>query len=143
MMKMITMLALLIGVAVITVPLLVLAQCLDVTPASRDYGDVKVGTGETHIFTLDNCEDTEVFVETIEITDDDIGAFHITSAPVTPFFIPGSGSAQVEVTFTPQVVGPHGALLYIRSDDPRERIFVDLFGAGVKRWRCFSAKVAP
>lgn len=142
-MNKITTLAVLVGLAVLAVPPSVLAQCLDVTPASWDYGDVKIGTGESQIFTLNNCADTEVFIGVIEITDDSNDAFHIASAPTTPFFIPGWGSEEVEVTFTPPDVGAHEAFLHVRSDDPGEHTYVNLSGVGVKRWRCVEAKAAP
>ena len=140
----ITMLGLLIGLTVVAAPLITSAQCIEVTPASGDYGDVKVGTAECQIFTIHSCEGIALIIYYIGITEDTTGAFSVTEAPDVPFIIDRWDSVEVEVTFTPPDRGPHGALLYIVSDaSPRHETFINLVGAGVKGWRRFEAKIAP
>ena len=100
-MNTITMLAVLVWLAVVAAPLTASAQCIEITPESWDYGDVKVGSSESQIFTLYSCADSELLLFAIEITDDDTGAFSVTSGPIPPYVIPGRESRVVEVTFTP------------------------------------------
>jgi hypothetical protein len=142
-MNKIMMLGLLIGLAVLAAPLSASAQCIEVTPESWDYGDVKVGTSESQVFTIESCASTSLLIFEIEITDDNSGAFSITSAPPTPCIIPGGETRDVEVTFTPPSLGAHDAFLYIISDAPSSDIYINLSGVGVRRWRCSEAKIAP
>jgi hypothetical protein len=142
-MNKITMLGLLIGLAVVAAPLIASAQCIEVTPESWDYGDVKVVTSESQIFTIESCASTELFIFDIEITEDDTGAFSITSAPPCPGIIPAGESREVEVTFTPPSLGVHEAFLRISSDAPEGETYINLSGAGVRGWRCFEAKIEP
>ena len=114
-MNRITMLALVIGLVVLAAPLLASAQCINVVPENWDYGDVKVGTSESQIFTIENCMGSDLFIFYIEITEDDTGAFSIASAPSEPI-IPGWESRDVEVTFTPPSLGAHDTFLWIVSD---------------------------
>jgi hypothetical protein len=142
-MNKITTLALLIGLAVLAAPLSASAQCINVVPENWDYGDVKVGNGKSQIFTIESCASTSLLIFEIEITDDNTGAFSITSAPPTPCIIPGGETREVEVTFTPPSLGAHDAFLYIISDAPNSDIYIGLSGTGVRGWRCFEAKAAP
>ena len=143
-MKRITMLGLLliIGLAVHGAPLSAFAQGIEVTPGSWDYGDVKVGSSALQIFTIENCHGTDLYIFLIDITEDDTGAFSITSAPF-PAIIPGGESREVEVTFTPPSLGAHEAFLHIVSDAPEGETFINLSGVGVRGWRCFAAQAAP
>ena len=75
--------------------------------------------------------------------EDATGAFSITSGPATPYIIPGWGSEDVEVTFTPPGLGAHEAFLHIRSDAPDQDTYVNLYGVGVRGWRCIRAQAAP
>jgi hypothetical protein len=143
-MNKITTLALVIGLTVVAAPLIASAQCIEVTPESWDYGDVKIGTAKSQIFTIHSCDEASpVLVSTIEITDDDTGAFSITSGPAVPLFIPAGESIEVEVTFTPPELGAHEAFLHIRHDAAGGHTYVNLSGAGVRGWRCFEAKIEP
>lgn len=141
-MNRITTLAVLIGLAVLAAPLSASGQCINVVPESWDYGDVKVGTAKSQIFTIENCMGSDLYIFYIEITEDDTGAFAIASAPTDPI-IPGWESREVEVTFTPPSLGAHDAFLWIVSDAPEGETFVNLYGVGVRGWRCFEAQAAP
>ena len=123
--------AVFLGLAILAAPLTVSAECIDVTPANWDYGDVEVGVNETQIFTLNSCADTEVYVSVIEITDDATGAYTLSLAPSTPLFIPGGAFEEVEVTFSPTNLGAHEAFLHIRSDAPEGHTYINLYGMGV------------
>ena len=51
---------LLIGLALVAVPLIASAQIIDVTPESWDYGDVKFGSSESQTFPRRGCEEVEL-----------------------------------------------------------------------------------
>ena len=142
-MNKITTLALLIGLGLLVAAVSASAQCIDVTPESWDYGDVKVGTSESQIFTIHSCASTALLIFEIELTGNNIGAFSITSAPSTPCIIPGGETREVEVTFTPPSLGAHEAFLYIVSDAPNSDIYISLSGVGVRRWSYFEAVAEP
>ena len=142
MMNRIRMLAVLIGLAVVAVPLMASAQCIEVTPGSWDYGDVKIGAGQSQIFTIENCVSSDLYIFLIDIIEDDTGAFSIASAPTEPI-IPGWESRDVEVTFAPLSLGTHEAFLRIVSDAPEGETFINLSGVGVRGWSCIRAKAAP
>ena len=144
-MNRITMLGLelLIGLAVMAAPLIASAQCIEVTPESWDYGDVKVRTGESHIFTIQSCASSAVTVYYIGIVEGDLEAFAVGPVPDVPFPLPGGETLEVEVTFTPPEVGVHETFLYIVHDAPGSEIEIDLVGAGVKGWRIFRRQAAP
>lgn len=141
-MNRITTLALLIGLTVVAAPLIASAQCIEVTPESWDYGDVKIGAGESQIFTLYSCADSPVLLFAIEIVDDPAGAFTITSSPF-PGSIPGGETWDVEVAFAPPSLGVHEALLFIEHDAPGYETYINLSGVGVRRWTYFEAEAAP
>ena len=141
-MNKITMLTVLIGLTVVAAPVIASAQCIEVTPESWDYGDVKIGTSESQIFTIENCTSTDLYIFLIDITEDDTGAFSIVSAPSEPI-IPGWESRDVEVIFTPPSLGAYEAFLRIISDAPEGATYVNLSGAGVRGWRWFEVKAAP
>jgi hypothetical protein len=145
MMHRITRLALLIGLAVAAAPVMASAQCIEITPESWDYGDVKVGSSESQIWTLHSCGTSPVEVFFIGIYNDATGAFSIISIPDVPFPIYPGESIDVEVNFTPPGPGVHEAILYIRHDDGNigGEASIDLLGVGVRGWRCFAIKAAP
>jgi hypothetical protein len=142
MMSRVTMLALLVGLAVVAAPVIASAQCIEVTPESWDYGDVKVGAGEPRIVTLSSCADSPVSLLAIEIIDDPVGAFTITSPP-HPIELSGEETWDVEVTFAPSSIGPHEATLFIEHDAPGYEEYITLVGVGVRGWRCFAVQAAP
>ena len=138
-------LAVLIGLAVLAAPLLASAQCIEVTPESWDYGEVKVGTSESQIITIHSCATSGLTVFYIGIMEDAFEAYEITSSvPDVPFSLQGSAHPDfpegeildVEITFTPPDVGVHEAYLYIRHDANGGETRIDLYGVGVRGWRC-------
>ena len=139
-MNTITMLAVLVWLAVVAAPLTASAQCIEITPESWDYGDVKVGSSESQIWTLYSCGTTPVLVSFIGIFNDATGAFSITSLPDFSLQLNPGESAEVEVNFTPPGLGVHEAILYIRHDGDPFEIRIDLSGVGVRGWRSFEAQ---
>ena len=124
--------ALSLGLAILAAPLTASAECIDVTPANWDYGDVEVGTSATQIFTIESCASTDLTVYYIGIIDDETGAYEITSAvPSVPFPVDGGATLDVEVTFTPPELGAHEAFLYVVHDAPGGETFVNFYGTGV------------
>ena len=142
-MNTITMLAVLVGLAVVAVPLAASAQCIEVTPESCDYGDVMVGTGETQIITLHSCESTDLTVYYVGLMEGAFEAFTVGSVPAVPFPLIYGQTLEVEVSFTLPDPGVHEASFCVIHDAPGGETCVDLIGVGVGGWRCFEAKAAP
>jgi hypothetical protein len=134
---------LLIGLALAAVPLTASAQCIEVTLESCDYGDVKVGTGKSHICTIHSCASSAVTVYYIGIVEGAFEAFTVSSVPDVPFPLPGGDTLEVEVIFTPPDLGVHEASFCVIHDGPGSETCFDLVGVGTRRWRCFRAKAAP
>jgi len=133
-----------LGLAILAAPLTASAECIDVTPANWDYGDVEVGTGETQIFTIHSCATTALNINYLEIIADETGspslAYEITSSvPDVPFSLQGSAhpdfpegeTLELEVTFIPPDLGAHNAIIYIRHDADGGVTSVNLYGIGV------------
>ena len=142
-MNRITTLALVVGLAVLAAPLSASAQCIEVTPESWDYGDVKVGTGESQIITIHSCATSDLSVFYIGIVEGDFEAFTVSSVPDVPFALAGGETLEVEVTFTPLGLGTHEAPFWILHDAPGGETSIPLEGVGVRGWRCFEAQAAP
>jgi hypothetical protein len=142
-MNRITMLVLLVGLAVVATPLMVLAQCIEVTPENWDYGDVKVGTGESQIITIHSCASTDLTVYYVGLMEGAFEAFTVGTVPDVPFALPDGETLEVEVTFTPPALGVHEASFCVIHDAPGGETCVDLVGVGVRGWRRFEAKAAP
>ena len=142
-MNKITMLAVLIGLAVLAAPLLACAQCIEVTPESWDYGDVKVGTGESRIITIHSCESTDLTVYYVGLMEGAFEAFAVGSVPDVPFSLLEGETLEVGVTFTPPGLGVYEASFCVIHDAPGGETSVDLSGVGVRGWRRFEAKIAP
>jgi hypothetical protein len=124
--------ALFLGLAILAVPFTASAECIDVTPASWDYGDVEVGTSETQIFTIHSCATSGLTIYYVGIMDDETGAYEITSAvPSVPFALDGGATLDVEVAFTPPDLGAHEAFLWILHDATGGETYVNVSGVGV------------
>jgi hypothetical protein len=115
------------------------APLIDISPASRDYGNVTVGSSSSQVFTLSN-EGTA----NLEITDgvlNDTTNFSLDmngggtpcgdpgDAPLT--ITPGN-SCTVSIAFIPQSVGTFPATVTVTSNDTTNSpLTVDLTGNGV------------
>ena len=137
------MLGLLIGLTVVAAPLIASAQCIEVTPESWDYGDVKTGTGESQIITIHSCASSAVNVYYIGVVEGAFDAFTVGPVPDVPFPLDGGETLEVEVTFTPPALWAHEALFCVLHDATGGETCFDFVGVGVRGWRCSAAKMAP
>jgi hypothetical protein len=145
-MNRITMLTLLVGLALLRVPLSASAQSIEVTPEGWNFDNVKVVRSSTVIFTITCVEPTPLTFGAATIVDDATGAFSVgPEAPPPAITLFQGESVDITVEFTPSEVRAHSASLYIDSDaePPRNNLFVALEGRGVERWGSFRAKAAP
>ena len=142
-MNKIATLSLLIGLGLIGAAASASAQCIEVTPESWDYGDVKVGTSESQIITIHSCASSDLTVYYIGIWEGDVEAFTVGPVPDVPFPLPGGETLEVEVTFTPPGLGVYEAPFCVLHNASGGETCVDLSGVGVRRWSCFEAEAAP
>lgn len=102
---------------------------IDVSPLSHDFGDVELGTSRTVIVTISNVGNGDLTVSGIGLETD----FAITSAPDSAIVVEPSQTADVEITYTPSVLGYNSAVLKITSDDPDEPVVeVQLSAVGIE-----------
>ncbi len=100
-----------------------------VSPLSHDFGDVELGTSSTVVVTISNVGNGELTVSGIGLQTD----FAITSVPPASIVIGPSETVDVEITYTPTVLGRNSAVLKITSDDPDEPVVeVQLSAVGVE-----------
>ena len=100
-----------------------------VSPLSHDFGDVELGTSSTVVVTISNVGNGGLNVSGIGLETD----FAITSAPAASIVVEPDTTVDVEITYTPTVLGYNSAVLKITSDDPDEPVVeVRLSAAGVE-----------
>lgn len=138
-----TTLALLLGVGLLVAAVPASAQCIEVTPESWDYGDVKVGRSESQIITIHSCGSSAVTVYYIGIWEGDVEAFTVGPVPDVPFPLPGGETLEVEVTFTPPGLGVHEAPFCVLHDATGGETCVDLSGVGISRWSYIESVAEP
>jgi hypothetical protein len=101
---------------------------IDLPVASLDFGEVMIGTTATASLQIHNVGGWPLTVSAISSGD----PFAPQPPPPPDVIIPAGGSAQVDVDFTPTLLGPAGGTLTITSDDPDEpTVAVALSGVGV------------
>jgi len=91
---------------------------IDVSPLSHEFGDVELGTSRTVIVTISNLGNGGLNVSGIGLETD----FAITSAPSASIVVEPSQTVDVEIAYTPTVLGYNSAVLKITSDDPDEPV---------------------
>jgi M6 family metalloprotease-like protein/MYXO-CTERM domain-containing protein len=111
---------------------------ISVSPASYDFGSVKVNESSSQYFTISNSGNSDLIISSISIYAGDLLSFSVkTGGPVpcatlTPVISAG-GSCSVEVIFKPSSPGAKNSTLRIQSNDPDEEfVSVSLSGVGVK-----------
>jgi hypothetical protein len=130
---------LLMGLALLAAPSLLHAQEIHVSPNLFDYGDVTVGEAATQIFEIGNTGpgDVEISIVILTTAEEPVEYeghdFTITMAPEFPAIIPGKGSREVEVTFSPTSADFFEVYLFVfsLSGYPSET-YVPLTGMGVE-----------
>ena len=129
-------LGILLGMALIAIPLRASAENIGVEPPEvLEFEGVDVGDSVTLPIVIMSLGPTPLQIYSIHINDDGGGVFEITSMPdlSTPF--DEGESAVIEVTFTPSEVGAFGGELEIRSNDvdfDEQQWFVSLIGEGLE-----------
>jgi len=106
---------------------------IDVSPTSKNFGDVTVGSSSApQLFTVSNVGTANLVVGTISITGANADQFSKQNDNVSGQTIPPAGSATLQVVFSPTSTGAKSATLNIPSDDPDEAtVAVPLSGNGV------------
>ena len=90
---------------------------------------MELGTSRTVIVTISNVGNGDLTVSGIGLETD----FAITSAPASAIVVEPSQTVDVEITYTPSVLGHNSAVMKINSDDPDESIVeVTLSAVGVE-----------
>ena len=102
-------------------------------PASKDYGDVEVGSTASQTFVISNTGTDSLVVsdEGTNLTGTDAEEFSIISGGA-PFKVGPAGSHNLVVEFAPANLGEKGATLQISSNDPDENpLDIALSGNGI------------
>lgn len=101
---------------------------IDVSPVSYDFGEVSLGTSKTLTVTISNTGCGELTVTGATIDTD----FAITSLPAASMVIQPGEDQQIEITYTPEIIGQNWATLKIFSNDADEPVVeVPLNATGV------------
>jgi len=105
---------------------------ITVTPTTKNFGDVQVGTkSAAQTFDVGNDGDADLDVYTITLEGDDPDQFEITYDGVSGQTIAPMGSESLDVKFTPDSAGTKRAILRIPSNDPdTPTLDVNLRGRG-------------
>ena len=103
-----------------------------VTPTTKNFGEVQVGTkSPAQTFDVGNNGNADLDVGTITLTGSDPDQFEITFDAVSGQTISPAGSDELQVKFTPSSSGTQTATLRIPSNDPDEDpLDVSLRGRG-------------
>jgi hypothetical protein len=101
---------------------------IDVSPASHDFGEVELGTSKTLAVTVSNTGCGELTVTGASIDTD----FAITSVPPSSMVVQPNEAEQLEISYTPTIIGQNSAVLKIYSNDADEPVVeVQLSATGV------------
>jgi hypothetical protein len=92
---------------------------IDVSPGSRDYGDVEITSSSTETFVVSNAGGATLSVSSTTLTGANAGEFSIISGGGSFTLAPGE-SRNVNVRFSPASIGAKSATLRFDSNDPDE-----------------------
>ena len=88
----------------------------DLSPSSRDYGDVVIVTGSrTRTFTLTNTGDADLHVGTIALGGTNPDQFDLDASDC-PATLPSGDDCDIDVAFEPDTTGHKTATLSVPSD---------------------------
>src|SRR5256885_9679821 len=130
-----TVLALLVSIWPLSVAV---AQQLQCSPSSHDYGQVQVGTTAQYIFQLKNTGKSSLTISSKHKTSTDF-SFSKFSLPLT--LQPGQ-TAQMKVNFSPSAAGAISATITLHSNARNPTLNASLSGTGVSANRA-TLGVAP
>ncbi len=113
------------------------APDIAVSPEALDFGDVYVGSSRSLNVTISNVGDAGLTIYGVTTDNDKFSTTNITS-------LAAGESANVTVTFAPDVVGGQSGNLTISSDDPDEpAVKVTLTGNGIAKPAAPDIAVSP
>ncbi len=113
------------------------APDIAVSPEALDFGDVYVGSSRSLNVTISNVGDAGLTIYGVTTDNDKFSTTNITS-------LAAGESANVTVTFAPDVVGGQSGNLTISSDDPDEpAVKVTLSGNGIAKPAAPDIAVSP
>lgn len=98
-----------------------------VTPTSWNFGDVEVDNSVHTIIIVTNTDPFPVEITSIVLTLSS-GGFSIVTTPTPPIILGNGESVEIEVVFTPTVIGEFSAQIVITNG---EQFNVPLYGTGV------------
>jgi hypothetical protein len=115
------------------------APQIDVSPPSKDYGDVTIGSSASQVFTISNAGTANLEVtdgvlsdETNFILDLNGGGTPCGDTGDAPLTITPGDSCTVSIAFSPQSVDTFSATVTVTSNDTTNSpLIVDLSGSGV------------
>lgn len=107
---------------------------IDVSPLSYDfsywYPDLMIGQTASQVFTVENKGYQPLIISNISLSgSSDFTGSH--NCPLLPEALGIAHQCEITVSFTPSIVDPQGASLWIESNDPDERLIeVPITGSG-------------
>lgn len=87
-----------------------------VTPTTKDFGTVSVGTTNNQVVTISNAGQGTLNINSVAFTGTGIAQYTVTDANVYPVALAGGQSINVTVGFTPLLPGTYTASLDITDD---------------------------
>jgi hypothetical protein len=102
------------------------------TPASKAYGDIQVGSSSGQTFTLTNTGDADLHVGTASIGGTDPTQFSKGTDTCTNTTVTAGNTCTVDVAFQPSSTGGRSATLSVPSDAPGSPSTASLSGTGIQ-----------
>jgi hypothetical protein len=107
---------------------------LSVTPASKNYGSVIVGSSSSQVFTISNTGGGTLIINpAVSITGTDASQFILTDLNIYPVSLATGQSITVSVAFTPTSTGAKSANLTVIDNLSRNTSNIPLTGTGILR----------
>ena len=106
------------------------APCLEASPASWGFGDVRTGTNASKTFTVSNTGTAALTVSTLQLTGTDPDSYTITTQSCTSAPIAPAATCSVTARFNPTETGTKNAGLTFTYDAPGSPVTIDLTGNG-------------
>jgi hypothetical protein len=101
-----------------------------VSPASRDFGDVRVGKAVSRLIRVRNDGSAPLLVAVTDLGGPGAPSFAVISGGA-PFIVAAGATHDVEIRFRPGTAGPKSATMRIASDALRDpEVLVPLTGTG-------------
>ncbi len=106
---------------------------IEVTPARLDFGALGAGEVVTQTFTVQNVgpEESLLSVDGVTIGGEAGGFTIVTPAEDLTFTLPGGGTWDVEVAFTPTGASESAEAIVASDDEDEKRVTVELIGEGL------------